>query len=95
MKLHLSVSVKCFFTTQGFVQMDEQGLEAVRNVYKRACTIHLPKKPYIHLAWAAFEERQGKENIFILYRRQGIAFKKIYFILFYCLEPANFGGFVN
>ena len=38
---------------------EEQSLEAVRNVYKRACTIHLPKKPYIHMAWAAFEERHG------------------------------------
>ncbi|KAL4238356.1 PRP39 pre-mRNA processing factor 39 [Mactra antiquata] len=42
--------------------LDDVGLEAVRNVYKRACTIHLPKKPYIHMAWAAFEERQGKHG---------------------------------
>lgn len=41
---------------------EEQSLEAVRNVYKRACTIHLPKKPYIHMAWAAFEERHGKHT---------------------------------
>ncbi|KAK3598661.1 hypothetical protein CHS0354_020419 [Potamilus streckersoni] len=40
--------------------MEDHSLEAVRNVYKRACTIHLQKKPYIHMAWAAFEERQGK-----------------------------------
>lgn len=42
--------------------LDEVGLEAVRNVYKRACNVHLPKKPYIHMAWAAFEERQGKHG---------------------------------
>ncbi|KAL8583545.1 hypothetical protein ACOMHN_054861 [Nucella lapillus] len=37
----------------------QNSIEGVRNVYRRACDIHLPKKPYIHLAWAAFEERQG------------------------------------
>ncbi|CAM5998986.1 unnamed protein product [Sphagnum balticum] len=31
--------------------------EAAREVYKRACTIHLPKKPNPHLAWSAFEEK--------------------------------------
>ncbi|KAK3092313.1 hypothetical protein FSP39_001188, partial [Pinctada imbricata] len=39
--------------------MEDHSLDAVRSVYMRACKIHLPKKPYIHLAWAAFEERQG------------------------------------
>ncbi|XP_069014620.1 pre-mRNA-processing factor 39 isoform X2 [Embiotoca jacksoni] len=33
--------------------------EGVRHVYKKACTMHLPKKPTIHLLWAAFEEQQG------------------------------------
>uniref|UniRef100_I3IWV1 Pre-mRNA-processing factor 39 n=1 Tax=Oreochromis niloticus TaxID=8128 RepID=I3IWV1_ORENI len=33
--------------------------EGVRHVYKKACTVHLPKKPAIHLLWAAFEEQQG------------------------------------
>uniref|UniRef100_T1JL07 Suppressor of forked domain-containing protein n=1 Tax=Strigamia maritima TaxID=126957 RepID=T1JL07_STRMM len=33
--------------------------EGARNVYSRACNIHLPKKPNIHMAWAAFEERLG------------------------------------
>ncbi|XP_052766184.1 pre-mRNA-processing factor 39-like isoform X2 [Mya arenaria] len=48
--------------TEKTVQLDEQCLQAVRSVYKRACTVHLPKKPYVHLAWAAFEERQGRHN---------------------------------
>lgn len=39
--------------------LEQHSIEGVRNVYRRACEIHLPKKPYIHLAWAAFEERQG------------------------------------
>ncbi|KAJ8308137.1 hypothetical protein KUTeg_013011 [Tegillarca granosa] len=42
--------------------MEDHSIEAVRNVYRRACKIHLPKKPYIHMAWAAFEERQGNHE---------------------------------
>ncbi|RVE55856.1 hypothetical protein OJAV_G00230320 [Oryzias javanicus] len=34
-------------------------IDGVRNVYKRACTVHLPRKPAIHLLWAAFEEQQN------------------------------------
>ncbi|XP_028252519.1 pre-mRNA-processing factor 39 isoform X2 [Parambassis ranga] len=33
--------------------------DGVRHVYKKACTMHLPRKPSIHLLWAAFEEQQG------------------------------------
>ncbi|XP_005102551.2 pre-mRNA-processing factor 39 isoform X2 [Aplysia californica] len=40
--------------------LEQHSIDGVRSVYQRACDIHLPKKPYIHLAWAAFEER--KEN---------------------------------
>eukprot|EP00117_Sycon_ciliatum_P029205 scpid36569/ scgid2453/ Pre-mRNA-processing factor 39; PRP39 homolog len=32
----------------------------VHRIYERACHIHLPKKPNIHLAWAAYEEAQGE-----------------------------------
>ncbi|XP_022800433.1 pre-mRNA-processing factor 39-like isoform X2 [Stylophora pistillata] len=39
--------------------MEGHDMEACRHVYERACTIHLPRKPSIHLAWAAFEEQQG------------------------------------
>ncbi|KAK7483566.1 hypothetical protein BaRGS_00025240 [Batillaria attramentaria] len=42
--------------------LEQHSIEGVRNVYRRACEIHLPKKPYIHLAWAAFEERQGNNK---------------------------------
>ena len=45
--------------------MEESGLEAVRVVYRRACLGHLPKKPYIHMAWAAFEERHGMVTVLI------------------------------
>lgn len=40
--------------------MEGHSVEACRHVYERACTIHLPRKPSIHLAWAAFEEQQGE-----------------------------------
>lgn len=40
-------------------QEESKNMEAAREVYSRACTIHLPKKPGIHLTWAGFEERQG------------------------------------
>lgn len=40
--------------------MENHSIEGVRNVFKRACMIHLPRKPAIHLLWGAFEEQQGK-----------------------------------
>ncbi|XP_072539802.1 pre-mRNA-processing factor 39 isoform X2 [Salminus brasiliensis] len=39
--------------------LESYSTEGVRHVYKKACTIHLPKKPTIHFLWAAFEEQQG------------------------------------
>ncbi|XP_011309435.1 pre-mRNA-processing factor 39 isoform X2 [Fopius arisanus] len=33
--------------------------EKIRDVYSRACTVHHPKKPNLHLQWATFEEGQG------------------------------------
>ncbi|NXA35615.1 PRP39 factor, partial [Eudromia elegans] len=42
--------------------MENHSIEGVRHVYSRACTIHLPKKPLVHMLWAAFEEQQGNIN---------------------------------
>uniref|UniRef100_A0A8D0BLH7 Pre-mRNA-processing factor 39 n=1 Tax=Salvator merianae TaxID=96440 RepID=A0A8D0BLH7_SALMN len=42
--------------------MESHSIEGVRHVYSRACTIHLSKKPMVHLLWAAFEEQQGNIN---------------------------------
>ncbi|NXF12946.1 PRP39 factor, partial [Smithornis capensis] len=39
--------------------MENHSTEGVRHVYSRACTIHLPRKPMVHMLWAAFEEQQG------------------------------------
>lgn len=44
--------------------MENHSIEGVRHVYSRACTIHLPKKPMVHMLWAAFEEQQGKNKVF-------------------------------
>ena len=44
--------------------MENHSIEGVRHVYSRACTIHLPKKPMVHMLWAAFEEQQGKSKVF-------------------------------
>ncbi len=40
--------------------LESYSVEGVRHIFKKACTIHLPKKPTVHLLWAAFEEQQGK-----------------------------------
>ncbi|XP_063465339.1 pre-mRNA-processing factor 39 isoform X2 [Symphalangus syndactylus] len=42
--------------------MENHSIEGVRHVFSRACTIHLPKKPTVHMLWAAFEEQQGNIN---------------------------------
>ncbi|KAK2884307.1 hypothetical protein Q8A67_017944 [Cirrhinus molitorella] len=39
--------------------LESYSVEGVRHIFKKACTIHLPKKPTVHLLWAAFEEQQG------------------------------------
>ena len=35
------------------------GVESVRDVYKRACIVHCPRRALIKLKWAAFEEEYG------------------------------------
>ncbi|XP_035473596.1 pre-mRNA-processing factor 39 isoform X1 [Scophthalmus maximus] len=47
------------FWTKYAKYLESYSSECVRHVYKKACTIHLPKKPAFHLLWAAFEEQQG------------------------------------
>lgn len=42
-------------------QNDEELLPNIRDAYKRACTVHHPDKPSLHMLWASFEECQ--ENI--------------------------------
>lgn len=40
-----------------------------RDVYSRACGIHLSKKPSMHLSWAVFEETHGE--LFVMERMYG------------------------
>uniref|UniRef100_A0A8C6WRA0 Pre-mRNA-processing factor 39 n=1 Tax=Neogobius melanostomus TaxID=47308 RepID=A0A8C6WRA0_9GOBI len=42
--------------------LESYSTDGVRHIYKKACTVHLPRKPTIHLLWAAFEEQQGQED---------------------------------
>ncbi|XP_068433346.1 pre-mRNA-processing factor 39 isoform X2 [Clinocottus analis] len=47
------------FWTKYAKYLEGYSIDGVRHVYKKAATIHMPKKPTIHLLWAAFEEQQG------------------------------------
>ncbi|XP_037606894.1 pre-mRNA-processing factor 39 isoform X1 [Sebastes umbrosus] len=47
------------FWTKYAKYLEGYSSDSVRHVYKKACDIHMPKKPAIHLLWAAFEEQQG------------------------------------
>ncbi|KAM6100893.1 LOW QUALITY PROTEIN: pre-mRNA-processing factor 39-like [Pterocles gutturalis] len=38
--------------------LEAQTAAGARRVFQRACGYHLPRKPTIHLLWAAFEEKQ-------------------------------------
>ena len=46
-------------TEQEVEEKRREILEKIRGVFVRACVHHLPSKIGIHLAWSAFEERQG------------------------------------
>lgn len=40
-------------------QEDQEYEEKTRDVYERACNIHHPDKPSLHLMWSGFEEMHG------------------------------------
>lgn len=42
-----------------FPEAEFRWQETVRDIYKRACIIHCPKKPIVRLQWAAYEEELG------------------------------------
>lgn len=70
--------------------------DGARHVYKKACTVHLPKKPSIHLRWAAFEEQQGKHIFSIGYVSYGQFYLNILLKYLTCthtiLDKCNFGA---
>lgn len=47
--------------------LESYSTEGVRHIFKKACTVHLPKKPAIHVLWAAFEEQQGEFHCTVRY----------------------------
>ncbi|XP_010730217.3 pre-mRNA-processing factor 39 [Larimichthys crocea] len=47
------------FWTKYAKYLEGYSTDGVRHIYKKACTVHLPRKPATHLLWAAFEEQQG------------------------------------
>lgn len=47
------------FTLKYAKYVESYSADVVRHIYKKACNTHLPRKPAIHLLWAAFEEQQG------------------------------------
>ena len=51
-----------FFPPQYIRYLEEiaAGLSEIREVYQRACNIHLRDKFRPHLSWAAFEEENGE-----------------------------------
>ncbi|KAG9346502.1 hypothetical protein JZ751_006813 [Albula glossodonta] len=47
------------FWTKYVRYLEQYSVEDARNVYRRACEIHLSHKHSMHLQWATFEERHG------------------------------------
>ncbi|KAM4732275.1 pre-mRNA-processing factor 39 isoform 2-T2 [Anableps anableps] len=45
------------FWTRYIQYLEPQSVDEARAVYRRACEVHLPNKPNIHMQWATFEER--------------------------------------
>lgn len=43
-------------------ETDEEIIQKTRDAYERACAVHHPDKPSLHLMWSAFEELQGNTN---------------------------------
>ena len=55
----LLISLHFSLSSRYIAYLKKHSVDAARSVYERACSVHLQKKPNIHLEWAAFEESQG------------------------------------
>lgn len=60
--LFLSLFISSVLFLKYAKYLENHSIEGVRHVYMKACTVHLPKKPTVHLLWSAFEEQQGRLN---------------------------------
>ncbi|VDN54785.1 unnamed protein product [Dracunculus medinensis] len=49
---------------------DEEG---ARNAYRRSSQIHLPRQPIVHLAYSAFEEKNGNDNTIVIFDAKNVA----------------------
>uniref|UniRef100_A0A672J308 Pre-mRNA-processing factor 39-like n=1 Tax=Salarias fasciatus TaxID=181472 RepID=A0A672J308_SALFA len=47
------------FWTRYIHYLEARSVDEARAAYRRACQIHLPSKPNLHMQWATFEERNG------------------------------------
>ncbi|XP_061900183.1 pre-mRNA-processing factor 39 isoform X1 [Entelurus aequoreus] len=47
------------FWTRYVEYLEPLSVDRTRGVYKRACEIHLPCRPNLHMQWATFEEKHG------------------------------------
>ncbi|EDV94709.1 pre-mRNA-processing factor 39 isoform X2 [Drosophila grimshawi] len=47
-----------YLESLGSIEHSQNTVDITRGVYRRACRIHHPEKPSLHLMWAAFEECQ-------------------------------------
>ncbi|XP_003744754.1 pre-mRNA-processing factor 39 [Galendromus occidentalis] len=45
-----------------WVESAGDSIEAVMALYKRACEVHLPKKPIINMSWLSFVEKKEREG---------------------------------
>lgn len=71
----LTVTLVCCYWSASFLfqyikYAESTKPERVRDIYRRACHMHLKKKPNIHLAWAAYEEAQGWERLLMIFVRR-------------------------
>jgi len=55
-------SFSSLLSVPSFPPAPERWQEIVRDIYKRACIVHCPRKPSIRLQWAAFEEELGNQQ---------------------------------
>lgn len=57
--LCVSVLHTYFVCVQYTQYLESQNVEEARAIFKRACEIHLMRRPNIYMQWATFEERHG------------------------------------
>lgn len=57
---HICMFYTHFVCVQYTQYLESYNVEEARAVFKRACEIHLTRRPNICMQWATFEERHGR-----------------------------------